>query len=163
MIGCIPLGQPFRGGLARRRRPRDASVCWQKLSGQRPDLRFTNLLRTCRAENIPVVGSRWAGFSCQFPRMALRTPLMAGHQSYDFGCVLHFHQGHRGQQLWDTIAARLIGTKEWLLALDWRAVSVTRKATNDWLGPLLDESLVNQRLSPWPRIQPPLTFSHFDI
>ena len=87
---------------------------------------------------------------------------MAGHQSYDFGCVLHFHQGHRGQQLWDTIAARLIGTKEWLLALDWRAVSVTRKATNDWLGPLLDESLVNQRLSPWPRIQPPLTFSHFD-
>ena len=62
--------------------------------------------------------------------MALWTPLMAGNQSYDFGCVLHFHQGHRGQQLWDTIAARLIGTRE----LDWRAASVKRKSTNDWLG-----------------------------
>ena len=36
-----------RGGPARRRRQRDASVWWQKPSGQRQDLRFTNLLRTC--------------------------------------------------------------------------------------------------------------------
>lgn len=87
---------------------------------------------------------------------------MAGNQSYDFGCVLHFHQGHRGQQLWDIIAARLIGTRE----LDWRAVSVNRKPTNDWLGfpppcrAMSHQS--NRELSTRRPYIEPLAFSPFD-